>query len=155
MPTPPPGVKAGKTVRCDVSLRRSVLVTVTPRSSAPGTSATASVLPRRMPCWSANEKRTAFRWCASISLRMFTPPGTTCRSRGFSRPPFRLAAPAVIGAPPVLVHRAGRPDAVDRRRPGELGRLGRLEHHHRPLARFIFADRVHQQAPIEHDALVG
>ena len=60
MPTPPPGVKAGKTVRCEVSLRSSVLVTVTPLSSAAFTSDTASVLPRRTPCWSAKENRTAF-----------------------------------------------------------------------------------------------
>ena len=50
MPTPPPGVKAGKTVLCEVSLRSSVLVSVTPRSIAAFASETASVLPRSTPC---------------------------------------------------------------------------------------------------------
>src|SRR6185436_7962442 len=61
MPTPPPAVKAGKTVRCDVSFSSSELGKPTPDLSAPWTSDTASVLPRNTPCWSANENRTCFR----------------------------------------------------------------------------------------------
>src|SRR5690349_23966766 len=39
-----------------------------------------------------------------------------------------------------LFRSRGRTDAVDRRRTGELVRACGVEHHQRPLARFIFAD---------------
>ena len=58
MPKPPPGCQTGNTVRCAVSFRSIVVVKPTPFLSAASISPAASVLPRRMPCWSAKASRT-------------------------------------------------------------------------------------------------
>ncbi len=83
IPNPPPGVKTGNTVLCEVSFAKSVVVTVTPSSSAFGSSAAVIVLPRRMPCWSANEKRTTStpRLCA-----LFTSSRAAARCSAVQRP---------------------------------------------------------------------
>src|SRR5689334_13089189 len=66
-PKPPPGVKTWNTLRCEVSLTRSVVVMVQPLRMMRPASAAITCLPRRMPCWSGNESRPTSRPCSSIS----------------------------------------------------------------------------------------
>src|SRR5438105_2165998 len=58
MPKPPPAVNTGNTLRCEVSLARSVVVMVQPLRITRAASAAIICLPRRMPCWSGNDRRT-------------------------------------------------------------------------------------------------
>jgi len=68
MPNPPPGVNTGNTVWCEVSLARSVVVIEQPLRITRAASLATIVLPRRIPCWSGNEKRTTSRPWSSIHL---------------------------------------------------------------------------------------
>jgi len=68
MPKPPPGVKTGNTVLCAVSLASSVVVIVQPLRITAAASFAITVLPRRMPCWSANDRRTTSSPRSSIHL---------------------------------------------------------------------------------------
>src|SRR4051794_38860281 len=68
MPKPPPAVNTGNTLRCEVSLARSVVVIVQPLRMVRALSLAITVLPRRMPCWSANDRRTTSSRFSSISL---------------------------------------------------------------------------------------
>src|SRR5258708_2576201 len=152
MPTPPPGVNAGKTVLWDVSFSNSVLVTVTPRCSAVFTSETARVLPRNTPCWSAKENRMVFSLRDLISFRTpekLMPPAVV------GLPPLRLLPAVGVALLPVLLHPVGRADAVDRGRAGEAIGALRVEHHQRLLARLIFLDRIQKNTAVEHDAFIG
>src|SRR5690349_20233953 len=65
MPKPPPGVKAGNTVRCAVSLASRVVVTPTPLFIEESSAAAVTDLPRITPCWSAKDRRMTSRPSAS------------------------------------------------------------------------------------------
>ena len=58
MPKPPPAVNTGNTVLCEVSLASSVVVIEQPLRITLAASPATMVLPRRMPCWSGNDRRT-------------------------------------------------------------------------------------------------
>src|SRR5260221_1892056 len=68
MPNPPPAVKTGNTVLCAVSLASSVVVIEQPLRIAAAASLATMVFPRRMPCWSGNDRRTTSSPCSSIHL---------------------------------------------------------------------------------------
>src|SRR5262245_38218819 len=68
MPNPPPGVKTGNTVLCAVSLASSVVVIEQPLRITAAASFAITVFPRRMPCWSGNDRRTTSSPCSSIHL---------------------------------------------------------------------------------------
>src|SRR5215218_336774 len=72
MPKPPPGVKTGKAVLCAVSLARSVVVIEQPLRIAAAASLAMTDFPRRMPCWSGNERRTTSSPYSSIHLSALT-----------------------------------------------------------------------------------
>ena len=66
MPKPPPGVKTGNTVLCAVSLASSVVVIAQPLRITCAASLAITAFPRRMPCWSGNDRRTTSSACSSI-----------------------------------------------------------------------------------------
>src|SRR5215467_7763598 len=68
MPKPPPAVKTGNAVLCAVSLARSVVVMEQPLRIAVAASVATTVLPRRMPCWSGNDRRTVSSPSSSMRL---------------------------------------------------------------------------------------
>src|SRR6266404_4195679 len=68
MPKPPPGVKTGNTVLCAVSLARSVVVIEQPLRIAAAASFASTVFPRKMPCWSGNDRRTTSSPRSSMHL---------------------------------------------------------------------------------------
>src|SRR5215468_9914132 len=68
IPNPPPGVKTGNTVLCAVSLASNVVVIEQPLRIAAAASLATTVFPRRMPCWSGNDRRTTSSPCSSIHL---------------------------------------------------------------------------------------
>src|SRR5262245_29228022 len=72
MPNPPPGVKTGNTVLCAVSLASSVVVIEQPLRITAAASLAITVFPRKMPCWSGNDRRTTSSPCCSISLSALT-----------------------------------------------------------------------------------
>src|ERR1700716_3684939 len=69
--------------------------------------------------------------------------------------PARGLALAFVGSPPVARPIVGRTDAVDRRRPGDLGGRLRIEYPQGPAAIVGLVDRGPQEAPIGGDSLVG
>jgi hypothetical protein len=58
MAKPPPVLKTGNTVLCELSLASSVEVRFTPSNKADAASLATRVLPRSRPCWSGQAKRT-------------------------------------------------------------------------------------------------
>src|SRR6476620_5641972 len=72
MPKPPPGVKTGNAVLCAVSLARSVVVIEQPLRIAAAASPAMTDFPRRMPCWSGNERRKTSSPYSSIHLSALT-----------------------------------------------------------------------------------
>src|SRR6266516_8198837 len=68
MPKPPPGVKTGNTVLCAVSLARRVVVIEQPLRMAAGASFASTVLPRKIPCWYGNDRRTTSMPRSSMHL---------------------------------------------------------------------------------------
>src|SRR4051812_33546627 len=72
MPKPPPGVKTGKAVLCAVSLARSVVVIEQPLRITAAALLAMTDFPRRMPCWSGNERRTTSSPYSSIHLSALT-----------------------------------------------------------------------------------
>src|SRR5262249_8653777 len=68
MPKPPPGVKTGNTVLCAVSLASSVVVIEQPLRIAAAASFARTVFPRKMPCWSGNDRRTTSSPRSSMHL---------------------------------------------------------------------------------------
>src|SRR6185436_14034249 len=72
MPKPPPGVKTGNAVLCAVSLARSVVVIEQPLRIPAAASLAMTDFPRRMPCWSGNERRTTSSPYSSIHLSALT-----------------------------------------------------------------------------------
>src|ERR1700731_4497009 len=69
------------------------------------------------------------------------------------RPAFGLF-PAGVGALPIPLPIAGRADAVDAGRAGDLFRRRGIEHHHRLFAIAGLIERLAQQTPIGADRLV-
>src|SRR5262249_38530575 len=57
----------GNTLRCEVSFARSVVVMLQPLRIARTASAAIRILPRKIPCWSANDSRTVSSCCSSMS----------------------------------------------------------------------------------------
>src|SRR6478735_4293076 len=72
MPKPPPGVKTGNAVLCAVSLAKSVVVIEQPLRMTAAASPAMTDFPRRMPCWSGNERRTTSSPYSSIHLSALT-----------------------------------------------------------------------------------
>src|SRR5690606_11319517 len=179
---PPPLVKTGNTVRCEVSFASRVVVKPTPlRMALPSSSATM-VLPRRMPCWSANERRmtprprsaTSFatalacfccsgvqRPCLSTKLSTLPPvpgsgPVSSFRRFQRRRRPGRVAALARIHVAPVCLPLRRRGNAVDGDGTADPPRRRRVQHHQGFLAAVLdLLDRLQQHRAVIDDGLVG